>query len=105
MCQGETSQSSACSTTDLATASSNPDCVVWGGWSSWGPGSVCSASCSSTQTRTCSNPTPYNYKTCEGDTTLSKSCSGGQCNPGSGSTSGEIKSPNFPQNYPSITTY
>ena len=49
------------------------------------------AGCTSTQIRTCSNPTPYNYKTCEGDTTLPKSCSGGQCNPSSGSTSGEIK--------------
>ena len=25
---------------DLTTASQNPDCVVWGGWSGWGPGEL-----------------------------------------------------------------
>ena len=48
--------------TDLATPSQNLQCVIWGGWSTWGPASACNAQCQSTKTRTCSNPAPYNFK-------------------------------------------
>ena len=51
------------------------------------------------KTRTCSNPTPYNYKTCEGVSTETSSCTGGQCNPPTAG-SGEVTSPNYPDNYP-----
>ena len=74
--------------------------MISGGWSGWGSGSACSAECTSTKTRTCTNPAPYNYKNCEGAATLSSSCTGGSCNPVS--TSGEVKSPNYPNDYPSI---
>ena len=47
---------------DLGTPSNNPDCVIWGGWSAWGPSSVCNSQCQSVKTRTCTNPAPYNFK-------------------------------------------
>ena len=35
---------------------------------------------------------------CEGEGTATSSCTGGSCSSGSGS--GEVKSPNYPSNYP-----
>ena len=44
----------------------NPDCVLHGGWTAWSDKSSCSADCTATRTRTCTNPIPVNSKECEG---------------------------------------
>jgi len=97
-CQGDSQETAVCTTADLANPAANTNCVIWGGWTNWGPASVCNSQCQSTKTRTCTNPTPYNFKTCEGEATATSSCTGGSCSTGTGQ--GEVKSPNYPSNYP-----
>jgi len=75
----------------------NPDCVLHGGWTAWSGASSCSAECTSTRTRSCTNPPPLNSKECEGASSESSECTGGDC---PSSTTGTIKSPNYPANYP-----
>merc|ERR1719392_161938 len=77
--------------------SSNPDCVLYGGWTAWSDNSVCSESCTATRTRTCSNPRPFNYKECDGAAREISDCTGGDC---PSSSAGIIRSPNYPDNYP-----
>jgi len=77
--------------------STNPDCVLFGGWTNWSDSSVCSENCTATRTRTCSNPRPFNSGDCDGAARESSTCSGGDC---PGSSAGIIKSPNYPDNYP-----
>jgi len=74
----------------------NPDCVLHGGWSLWSEASACSSSCTSTRTRTCTNPMPINSKECEGTASETSDCTGGDC---PSVNSGTIKSPNHPENY------
>ena len=61
-CVGVDQSSESCTQVDLSNPESNPDCVILGGWSLWGLPTECSAACSSTRTRSCTNPSPYNHK-------------------------------------------
>ena len=40
----------------------NPECVVQGDYSEWGPYSSCSDTCTRTRSRECNNPLPYNSR-------------------------------------------
>jgi len=79
--------------------SENTDCVLHGGWTAWSSQSSCRADCTTTRTRTCTNPSPVNFKECEGATSESSECTGGDC---PSSPSGTVKSPNYPDNYPDL---
>ena len=61
-CEGSDQSSEPCTEVDLINPDNNPDCVILGGWSDWGPPTECSAACSSTRTRSCTNPSPYNAR-------------------------------------------
>lgn len=61
-CEGADQSSEPCTEVDLINPDNNPDCVILGGWSDWGPPTECSADCSSTRTRSCTNPSPYNAR-------------------------------------------
>ena len=98
-CPGSNTEKAICTASELTTTTSHPTCVITGGWSAWGAGSACNSQCKSTKKRTCNNPTPINSKSCDGLASLTTSCTGGDCSSTS-SGSGEIKSPNYPNNYP-----
>jgi len=74
----------------------NPNCMLLAGWTPWSDTSACSADCTSTRTRTCTNPLPVNSKECDGAKSESRECTGGDC---PSSKSGTITSPNYPDNY------
>merc|ERR1711892_858448 len=95
-CAGESEMFEVCvlASTD---SSKNPECVLHGGWTAWSSASVCSASCASTRTRSCTNPVPVNSKECDGAESESSDCTGGDCQ---ASKNGTIKSPNYPNDYP-----
>ncbi|XP_032221483.2 adhesion G protein-coupled receptor B2 isoform X1 [Nematostella vectensis] len=61
-----------------------PSCPVDGGWSEYGPWSVCSKSCGGGERyreRTCTNPSPVNGgKTCDGIGMQSETCNAHACN-------------------------
>jgi len=99
-CPGSNKERAQCTSSDLSPPEDHPLCEVTGGWSAWSESSVCSKSCTSTKTRTCTNPAPINHKTCEGDGSETSSCMGGNCV----TSSGTISSPNYPSNYSDYST-
>lgn len=92
-CSGESEMFENCIPEQI-DPTNNPNCVLTGGWSVWSEASTCSASCSSTRTRTCTNPKPFNSDECEGEAIETSTCTGGDCGPRT------IKSPNYPEDYP-----
>ena len=90
----------------ISRASSHPDCVIRGSWSSWSSSSSCSAQCRQSFARSCSNPRPVNSAQCQGQSSKSERCSTGACSPSPPSgtisgTAGNISSPGHPSFYKS----
>jgi len=100
-CPGNDDMYQDCEPTSI-DPSENNDCVLHGGWTAWSGQSSCNADCKTTRTRTCTNPPPVNSKECEGATSESSDCTGDDC---PSSTSGTVKSPNYPENYPDDIEY
>ncbi|EDO48338.1 predicted protein, partial [Nematostella vectensis] len=75
-CLGDDVESGSCMTTVACP-------VVDGGWSEYGPWSVCSKSCGGGERyreRTCTNPSPVNGgKTCDGIGMQSETCNAHAC--------------------------
>jgi hypothetical protein len=72
-CEGSSTQSEACTTSDLAKPSDHPSCVVHGAWAAWSAASACSSDCKTSKTRTCTNPAPINDNDkCSGDATSTR---------------------------------
>jgi hypothetical protein len=72
-CEGSSTQTEACTTSDLAKPSDHPNCVVHGAWTVWSAASACSSDCKTTKTRTCTNPSPINDNDkCSGDATSTR---------------------------------
>jgi len=95
-CVGASDEWRECGASELVPNDRHPNCVLDGGWSSWGQSSRCNSNCQSTRTRTCTNPTPVNSRQCEGISSQSEACSGGRC---ASSDSGTVTSPNYPEEY------
>lgn len=95
---GDAQESEVCSSqwVNAQDDDAHPDCVIHGGWTVWSPDSVCNAQCQTTKTRTCTNPIPVNFKSCDGEASSTTSCTGGNCNTGD---SGEVTSPGYPNNH------
>ena len=59
------------------------DCLVDGGWSTWGTWRACDVTCgggSQTRIRTCTNPVPANSGSpCSGNSSMTQSCNGKGC--------------------------
>ena len=56
-----------------------------GGWSEWGPWSVCSKTCGAgvrERIRTCTNPKPVNYPQCAGTSQGEQECNNQTCETG-----------------------
>ena len=96
-CEGSSTEKATCTAADMTDASKHPSCVILGGWAAYGAGSKCNSECKSTKTRTCTNPAPINSKVCDGASSETSACAGGECTT---ATTGSIKSPNYPSNYP-----
>jgi len=96
-CEGKDEESAVCQEAELTDPKLHGDCKITGGWSTWGAASTCNTECKSTRTRTCTNPKPFNDKACDGASSKTEPCTGGDC---PSSTAGVIESPNFPENYP-----
>ncbi|XP_064605661.1 coadhesin-like [Liolophura sinensis] len=73
-CQGDTSQTQACQTSE---------CIVDGKWSSWEAWSACSATCGTgdqARLRKCNNPAPSGGgQMCPGDKSEAQSCTVSEC--------------------------